>query len=708
MSARFYLDVTGGAELPGALSVISEAEFLQLALEDQPMLVQGEALCDWARRFGAGRNIPTEEVIAPTTRLQRLLPRLTDADARAALMRWPELAQAGDVEQLVQVVLGSGSAAEEPLHAAQWLLWWAGTDGEHPSAHTLMEQAGSALAAELDGPWRSMYEGGVPAHTALRAWLRLEPGEAVWPLPFPAQLPAALSERLRNELGAATAERGLAVYRELRERQADTQVLALAGMVAGEWLRHHPEELRLDVLRELQDHLPPSLHDELRAAIPRALPSLPPQDAEGWAPWMLHSYLPYRSWDGADHGALQPHLHQFVKAFLPVYAAALNGGAHAERLVWQRSAALKGQPWVTLVAVCDGLNLHDLSTLQGELLRHDSGRRLTLTSEDVVFGALPTITSRAKPALFCGVAPAHTALQQPIGDQFTKQEKVNEALRRASAGEVVFWNISEPDKTYHKTESLDRARDEVAAQLSFIAKRLVGLLNSLPESMQVQLVVTTDHGRLLRASSRSATPPEGFTPEGRAAYGTWTDIPAEGFRLSDNMALLGRSRFGLAEDAAALFSDATFVDAAGRGGNVICPHGGLSPEEVLLPWAVYVRDLAFRLPTLTAEGEGRAEEIGVLTLTMTNPNSVPLVLERLTDSLGAQLTHWEPWTVAPQSRQSIAVPLASWPTSAALDTLTLRAVVRALQGTAQDVAVSLNLKSEELYTSTSDILGDLL
>ena len=50
----------------------------------------------------------------------------------------------------------------------------------------------------------------------------------------------------------------------------------------------------------------------------------------------------------------------------------------------------------------------------------------------------------------------------------------------------------------------------------------------------------------------------------------------------------------------------------------------------------------------------------------------------------------------------------SWPTSAALGALTLRATVRASQGAAQDVAVTLNLKSEELYTSTSDILGDLL
>lgn len=706
-SPRFYLDAAGGAAVAGARRVVSEAEFLQWALEDVPLLVQGEALCRWARRFAEGRGLPTEEVLAPAARLQLLFPHLSLPEAQAVLGHWPDLAGVPDAEQVARTVLGTGAFAGEPQHAAQWLLWWLGAGAELPEAQALMRQVGAALAGDLNGRWRGVYEGSPSADTALRTWLRLEGGGLDWPLPFPVALPTAVSERLQTELGQATAERGLAVYRELRERQADRQVLALAGTVAGEWLRHHPGDLSREVLRELQDHLSPGLHDELRARLPRPLPPLPPGNADGWARWMTEAYLPYRSWDGADHAALRPHLRGFVEAFLPAYTAALNGGAHAERLIWRRSAALKGQPYVTLVAVCDGLNLQDLTVLQRELARHDTGRRLTLTAEEVVFGALPTITSRAKPALFHGVAPAQTETQPPLGFHATKEDKVDAALRQVVAGEVVFWNITEPDATYHKAESLGRARDEVGARLSVIAKRLLGLLTGLPDSLQVQLVVTTDHGRLLRASQRTVTPPGGLTPEGRAAYGDWADIPAEGYRLEENFALLGRSRFGLAEDAAALFSDETFVDASGRGGSVVCPHGGLSPEEVLLPWAVYVRDLAFRLPTLTAAGQGRAEEPGTLTLTLTNPNSVPLVVERLGGSLGARIS-WEPWTVPPQSRQSRDLALPVWPRSAELAALTLRASVRAPQGAAQDVGVTLNLKSEELYTSTHDILGDLL
>ncbi|KEF34339.1 hypothetical protein RDMS_08035 [Deinococcus sp. RL] len=714
MKPRFYLDAAGGAEVSGAHPVRSEAEFLRLALEERPLLVQGDALCRWARRYGAGRGLSTQDVVAPTTRLQGLLPNLPLPDARAALARWPDLAQAASAEELAQVVLNTATPVGEPRHAAQWLLWWAGAEAEPPAAQALMRHLGTALAAELSERWRQVYEataagGRAAADALLRGWLRLDGSEASdWPRPFPVPLTEVASEPLRAALLRATAERGLAVYRDLRERQADPQLLALAGSVAGEWLRHHPGELNREVLREVQDHLSKGLYEALLAGLPRPLPPLPPPDVSAWAEWMTADYLPYRSWDGADHGALRPHLRQFVEHFLPVYAAALNGGAHAERLIWQRSAALTSQPSVTLVAVCDGLHLHDLAILQRELAGHDSGGRLTLARQDVVFGALPTITSRAKPALFCGVSPAQAGTQPPLGFSSTREGEVAKALQQATPGTVVFWNIPEPDATYHKAESLDRARDEVAARLAVTAKRLLGLLSALPAGLPVQLVVTTDHGRLLRTSARLATPPAGFTPEGRAAYGIWADIPAEGFRLEENLARLGRSRFGLTEDAAALFSDDTFVDSAGRGGHVICPHGGLSPEEVLLPWAVYVRDLAFRPPTLSAEGIGQAEEAGTFTLTLTNPNSVPLTVERLGGSLGTQVADWTAWTVPPQSQGRVTLALASWPTSAALAGLTLRATVRAPQGAAQDVAVTLNLKSEELYTSTSDILGDLL
>jgi hypothetical protein len=715
MSIDVYLDRSGTASKSGVAIVTSEADFLRLALEGKPILVQGESLCRWSQRFCAGRGLVVQTLVSPIDKLLRLLPRLPADQALSTLAQWPALADVGEVEQIVQVVLDTTTSAGEAVHAAHWLMWWA-TPGQSAAACVLMEQTGSQLALELSGQWRETFDHATPskAQHALRVWLRREGEASEWPIPFPLPLTPPLADQLRNEFQEKAAAQGAAFYHQLQERGADPQVLALAGAAVGEWLRHHPEHLSRALLRELQDYLPATLHTTLLGQLPPPMPPSPPADAAEWAKWMADDYLPYRSWHRADHAALQPHLRGFVETFLPTYSAALNGGAHAERLVWQRSAALKGQPYVTLVAVCDGLNLHDLAVLQGELRNQDTGRRLTLTQEEVAFGALPTITSRAKPALFRGVAPAQAEHQPLLGFNSTKEEKVMEALQQAQPGEVVFWNIAEPDATYHKAESLEHGQDKARAELGFIAKRLLYLLAKPPAATPVQLVVTTDHGRLLRVSERKVSPPSGFVAEGRAAYGQWDDVPSQGFELLDVLdgeggyALLGRNRFGLAEDAAALFSDQTFLDAAGRSGTVVCPHGGLSPEEVLLPWCVYVRDLAFRLPTLTAQGEGRAEQPGEVVLSFTNANGIPLMLESLSGPLTGRFTDWTPWQIPAQSTATRRLPVASWPTKAELPSLTLRAKVRASQGTAQDIAVAVSLETEELYTATNDILGDLL
>lgn len=706
MSVRFFLDPVGGATLPGAQSVTSEADFLRLALSEHPLLLHGEVLCSWGRKFSAGRGWITEEVRSPSAHLQALLPQLSSEDVQTILAEMPELVNSKSVEQLAQMLLNTQAYAGDQIHAAHWLLWWVEQSG-NAANQRLMTQIGNQLADRVEGIWRAVYAHTSNAEGQLHSWLRLK-DDRQWPSIFPLPLTPGVAQRLRQTLELATVARGVAVYRELRERQADPQMLLLAGAVAGEWLRHHPEELSRHVLLDLQDHLPTALYQQLSAEIPRPLPSLPPLAPAAWANWMTAEYLPYRSWEQANHEALRPHHKQFVESFLPIYAAALNGGMDAERLIWNRSAALKGQAYVTLVAVCDGLHLHDLTTLQRELSRQDGGRRLTLIQDEVVLGALPTITRRAKPALFRGVAPAQTEMQELLGCADTREETITKALKEANIGQVVFWNILEPDATYHKAENLDRAKDKVAAELSFIAKRLLYVLNSISTEMPVQLVVTTDHGRLLRTSTRSIPAPAGFASEGRAAYGLWETVPAEGFTLTDNSALLGRSRFGLAEDAVALYSDESFLNAAGQRGTVICPHGGLSPEEVLLPWTVYVRDLSFQLPTITAAGQGTSEHPGSLILTLVHTNSVPLVIERLSGSLARKLPEWVPWTVAPQSSESRTVHLSSWPKESALAALTLRATVRTGQGQSQEILVKLNLETEELYTATNDILGDLL
>ena len=361
------------------------------------------------------------------------------------------------------------------------------------------------------------------------------------------------------------------------------------------------------------------------------------------------------------------------------------------------------------MVIADGLSLHDLTTLQSHLAQQDTGQRLSDCGVQVAFPALPTITHQAKPALIHGVAPVMCQGAQTVGADHTTEKRIEEALKKAGRGDVVFWNYTETDSLYHKAQSLEEGRAKADAILMFLAGRILNfMLRVIPKGVPAQLVITSDHGRLLLPAGRTVTPPAQFRPEGRAAFGEWEGIPAAGFELGEDYALLGRTRFGLNEDAAVMWGNEMFTMVNGATGTEVCPHGGITPEEVLIPWAVYGRDLAFRLPTFEVIGRGIAEESGMLRIQAVNPNTVPLTVSAVTGTLSERLTLPLPWTLLPNRVTELELPLSSWPKKAELAALSLRLSVRSGEAAAQNVSAQINLESEELYSSTDDILDGLL
>lgn len=423
---------------------------------------------------------------------------------------------------------------------------------------------------------------------------------------------------------------------------------------------------------------------------------------------MQREYLPYRTSQHADQGQLLPTQRHFAEQFLKTYSKALNVGTHAEHLVWTRSAALKHSRALTLVAICDGLSLYDLAVLQGHLTQQDTGQRLSDCGVQVAFPALPTITHQAKPALVKGVAPTLSDGAEPLGIMSTQETKVASALKEGKPGDLVFWNYVKTDKLYHDAGTLSQARTEANATLMALAERLLGLmLRSIPQDVPAQLVITTDHGRLLMTSQRTVAPPPSFKPEGRAAFGQWGNIPASGFELKDEFALLGRTRFGMTDDAVVMWGNQMFHMANGATGSEVCPHGGITPEEVLIPWAVYARDLEFRLPTFEVTGKGEAEQPGTLLIRAVNPNQVPLTVGQVTGSLSQWASLPLPWLLPANDVTQLEIPLSRWPKSSDLPALQLRLSIRAGEGAAQEVDAQINLQSEELYSSNDINLDDL-
>lgn len=707
---QYHVDLTGDAEQQGAQSVGTEAEFLRQALAGEPLLIHGASLARWAETFAVGRRVACTKVYSAAVKLQHLAPGLGAAPAKVLLQRWPELGRdaylSGNMAAVVAHLAG-GRLLGSAEHAAEWLQLRLEAP---PELQLALTQVGSTVVEMAPSTWRTAYAAlQNEVEPLLLDWLGLRGSAYRWPVPFPLPLRGPVQELVRQRVATGVAEHGFDAFSRWQAEGAAVEVLGIGAANAANWLRQHPAALTLSAVQRLREFLPTDAYDKLLGDLPATLPASPPEQPDAWASWMQREYLPYRVSKKADQRALLPIQQEFAERFLTVYAKALNGGAKAEWLVWQRSAALRESPRLTLMAICDGLSLQDLATLQRHLAQQDTGQRLSDLGSQIAFPALPTITHQAKPALQRGVAPTLSEQGTPLGPSSTQEGKVRAALEAGRPGDIVFWNYVKTDKLYHEAQTLDEARTTADVTLLGLARRLLGLmLEAIPTDVPAQLVITTDHGRLLLESERTVTPPRHFTPEGRAAFGQWEAIPAQGFEIGEEYALLGRTTFGMTQDAAVMWNDQTFRTASGATGHVVCPHGGITPEEVLIPWAVYARDLDFRLPTFEISGKGEAEQPGTLTLRAINPNALSLTVTVASGTLAPRLGALASWTLPAHDVTERTILLTDWPRSADLPTLTLKLAVQAGQGEAQLVDARVALKTEELYTPTTNILDDLL
>jgi hypothetical protein len=697
----FYsLDATGDAALSGIRSVRSEVEFLRDALMQEPLLLHGEALSRWATTFAAGRQIACKAVSSPLGQLQHLLPGLSAASGQVLLTRWPQLYEETSLRYLAARLM-DGRPLGSAEHAAAWLLRRLEAPPEEQSAFV---EVGKALAGETDDAWQPVYLGDeADLKPLLLGWLSMRVTPHSWPAPFPLALEGVADKLVRQEAWQQLSEQGFQAFSSWQG--AAIQMQTLGALATAKWLIDHPEALTPSTLQRLRPLLPMAEYQSLAERLPIKPPSPLPADPADWAVWMEHEYLPFRASGKTDQQAILPLLRDFAQRFLTVYAKALNGGPHDKRMVWARSAALREQSKLTLLVICDGLSLYDLAVLRQHLAQEDTAQRLDALGHEVTFPALPTITHEAKPALLRGVAPTMSAQAAPLGFSSTSEVKVRAALETGRPGEIVFWNYVQTDKLYHDAETLEAARSTANAILMNLAQRLVKLmLEAVPLTIPAQMVITTDHGRLLLESQRSV--PHAFKPEGRAAFGEWKNIPAQGFELRDHYALLGRTTFGMTEDAAVMWGNETFLKVGGAKGREVCPHGGITPEEVLIPWAVYGRDLDLKLPTFQLVGKGQAEQPGTLVVRATNANALPLTVSGMSGSLAPYLDALFGWILPPSTTLERPVDLTSWPKSQAV--LTLGVTVRAGERVLPEINAESLLKTDELYNSTSNILDDLL
>lgn len=701
---KIYLDPYADALVPKGIRVIStETEFWNCAFLPEPLVIQGRKLCEWAREFAEGRGFEVEELPSPcrilksycpdleTSELQELAPRLVNLSSEPS---WPQVAYALWKEDWFD--------ATGPELAAHWLLWILGEFS--PAERKVLRCLGAYYQSRSDDPFAEVFSAITPeeAWEYLEAWLGLKGEQNLGS--FPLDLPLRVRERLHGRCRVEALRLGGRLTERLCN-SAPFEVLKLAAEADALYLKEHPEGLTEAYLDLLRPYLSRESREALRQLLPPKPPGPIPSEPDALASWFIREYLPYREWASDEDPVVQRIGREFSLRYLELYREALSGAASKNWLSWVKVGELRRPDRVTLLVVLDGLSFPDARLLWEELERKEVSGRLALISDGLAFAPLPTLTKLAKPALLRGVKPA-LALDHPeLGMVYSKDRDVEQALKHAQPGELLIFSLIEPDKSYHDNPDKKVARDKADGALVEVAGRLKRLIFAAPDGIPLEIVITTDHGRLLSGSSRVQVAPSGMRPEGRAAVGG--EALREPLEVRGDLAFLHREAYGLPEDCAIILSGDTFLMEDGKSGPVAYPHGGAWPEEVLIPFFVLAKDQKLLPPKAYLEGTGVAGRTSQAVLVVENPN--PASVEVVQLELILETTRIEPMKgiVNAMSRAELFFNLNHWPEKKVLKNGQARLIYRLPGGKQDVVSVELRLTSLEMYEQ-SDILGDLL
>lgn len=727
---HILLDPVGDAVVSEGYRVIdTEVAFLKHALCSERLFIRGERLCEWAERFYRGREIVFSRVDSPSRTLQRICPSLSEQQARDLAER---LLQGGHVPQPDWSVT-DGLYRLYPLphwyapvsleHAAWWLLWLQETTmGE--AERVLVGQQSQLWVKQAEEPLKPIY-GASDVSTArelMEEWLCLASRRRLDESlpPFPQPLPNSWTQRLREAARDWYVQGEQRAIEYLAERAPSLQAKQVVAEEGAIYYQHHPSRLS----REKADKLYPYLSGESRRQLERLLPPPEPvpldkqQHVEAILRWATEQYLPYRRWalrygDDAQREKSEQFARAFMEWLLEFYPRALQGGDDLQQwFVFRRARQLPNPARLTLLVVLDGLGWHDAMELHGYIQQISEG--LTALAPQSALSALPTITPFAKPAIVRGECPRFALDEQrpaaDIGEVLPEGNIPAERLQKATVGECLIWRVNEPDKTYHERYDAETLEHDVQAELRNLAEKIVSAIRAVSPGIPRQVVVTSDHGRLFGESVRKHKPPEGMEAKGRAAWGNCDlRFDERGYLIDkgNHLIYLHAERFGLTHHVAVPLDTDMFLAEGGKGGKEKYAHGGIHPEEVIVPWLVYVQDVQAPRLRCRVVVRGQVGREGTLQLEVTNLEGHEVLMNAL-----QLLMDGQPWRDLPVEQEVQA--LSTQGVELILPTLPAKAQwkqVRALlQGHVENIPFELEVEivdeTREMYRKT-DLLEEL-
>jgi hypothetical protein len=248
---------------------------------------------------------------------------------------------------------------------------------------------------------------------------------------------------------------------------------------------------------------------------------------------------------------------------------------------------------------------------------------------------------------------------------------------------------------------------EVEGRLRSIAKRIARIVNEVEDTQKLRVLITTDHGRLLSSSRRIHNVPKDMQAHGRAAWGmSSAPFDSDGIHVEGDIAFIDPGRFGLPEAASIVISDDAFLTSDGRTGVESFAHGGVFPEEVLIPWIQLTRDRQPLRLTLNLTGSGMAGAAGKLRLKISNTSDVRVEILQVQLSFSDTPLNTNV-SVAPFAGSTIEWTIADWPQKSDLQNLQAAVLCAVPSGEREVFRITPEFTVEEMY-SRETILDDLL
>jgi len=717
------LDRYGDARVPSGYELIdTEVAFLRYATVEGKWFIRGQRLCEWAESFFTGRNTPVQDALSPCRTLQKAIPTLSQEQAAELSVRLGECFYDLDpvnAQTVAQALYQHTLWQSDPSwrHAAEWLLWL-DLQTLNETDHCLLHVVTSRWVQQAPEELKRVYETihAEASRRILDSWLGILPDESLAGLgEFPIDVPPRWLQKAAEVWRHCIIQTQGACVEQLLRHPMPLALKEVVGKEAATYFRKNHEHLTEEHLARLAPCLERRQWGQLRKLLSPSKPSDIPERPEDVLQWFRDEYLPYREWQWRtnDQQAQQHSLDlakRFAEWYLKFYPQALVSGKSGKHLSIFHVGALKQDEtkYVTLLILLDGLHLMDAQQLL-QALRKET-RHLAIR-EDLVFAPLPTVTQFAKEALLRAVPPRDVSEVPLLAEDISERKSPIERLEAAQAGELLIWRIQEPDHTYHARNTSETLERDIEGQLNTIARKVVDIVEQLPARVPLQLVVTTDHGRLLGTSRRNVPIPPGMEAHGRAAWGpTGKVFPQAGYTLDGNLAYLCGDRYGLPVDAAVILNEDAFHTNDDKQGQEKFAHGGLFPEEVIVPWIVLERDAVHGARSITASitGKGKAGQPGTASVRITNHNEVPLILRSVRITLGGE-SRSESFEaeISALSESIVTLELAPWPSKADLRHADASVVVCWPHGEPVEVSAVVELNSEEMYSRDISLLEEL-